>query len=435
MLSGSVADRRRARPSAAATAVVTVDARTAAGRSRSRSSTAPARPTRRVATFDEVVEAARERVRATSSTPWHPGATAATPAAELAAYVLWSATVRPAGFVTRPAGADVQALDGQGLELGPLLQRPRPGPRLPRAGLGPVPAALRPPGRDRRPARLGHPLRGPLQLRQTAHPRLGPAASCADGCPSRSTAPNSTATYDRLARWTDFWLDRPPAPRRTPCPTTSTATTAAGTTPPPSTPSAWSSPPTSPPSSSSSCANSPTSPPSWARPDDAGGGREPPSRPQAALLDQLWDGDRFVARGRRHRRHLEQRQPARPDAHRAGRRTCPPSVARRAGRPDRGPPDRARPGHRAAHLAALPRRRLLARPDLGPRHRPRSRTACAAPGTTGSPTTISARFRALCETHGFAENFDALTGTGLRDRAYTWTASSYLLAADHVRRS
>ncbi|MEU0414544.1 trehalase family glycosidase [Streptomyces griseorubiginosus] len=49
---------------------------------------------------------------------------------------------------------------------------------------------------------------------------------------------------------------------------------------------------------------------------------------------------------------------------------------------------------------------------------------------------ISARFRALCETHGFAENFDALTGTGLRDRAYTWTASSYLLLArDHQRRA
>ena len=45
---------------------------------------------------------------------------------------------------------------------------------------------------------------------------------------------------------------------------------------------------------------------------------------------------------------------------------------------------------------------------------------------------ISARFRALCETHGFAENFDALTGQGLRDRAYTWTAASYLLLArDH----
>lgn len=46
---------------------------------------------------------------------------------------------------------------------------------------------------------------------------------------------------------------------------------------------------------------------------------------------------------------------------------------------------------------------------------------------------ISARFRALCETHGFAENFDALTGTGLRDRAYTWTASSYLLLAREHR--
>ncbi|MFJ8941148.1 amylo-alpha-1,6-glucosidase [Streptomyces sp. NPDC102365] len=48
---------------------------------------------------------------------------------------------------------------------------------------------------------------------------------------------------------------------------------------------------------------------------------------------------------------------------------------------------------------------------------------------------ISARFRALCETHGFAENFDALTGTGLRDRAYTWTAAAYLLLAEaHTHR-
>lgn len=48
---------------------------------------------------------------------------------------------------------------------------------------------------------------------------------------------------------------------------------------------------------------------------------------------------------------------------------------------------------------------------------------------------ISARFRLLCETHGFAENFDALTGTGLRDRAYTWTAAAYLLLAeDHALR-
>jgi glycogen debranching enzyme len=48
---------------------------------------------------------------------------------------------------------------------------------------------------------------------------------------------------------------------------------------------------------------------------------------------------------------------------------------------------------------------------------------------------ISARFRTLCEISGFAENFDALTGQGLRDRAYTWTASSYLLLAEaHAHR-
>lgn len=43
--------------------------------------------------------------------------------------------------------------------------------------------------------------------------------------------------------------------------------------------------------------------------------------------------------------------------------------------------------------------------------------------------TISARFRRLCERSGFAENFDAKTGVGLRDRAYTWTASVYLTFA------
>jgi hypothetical protein len=49
--------------------------------------------------------------------------------------------------------------------------------------------------------------------------------------------------------------------------------------------------------------------------------------------------------------------------------------------------------------------------------------------------TVNRRFRALCEESGFAENFDAITGEGLRDRAYTWTASVYLVFADdHLRR-
>jgi glycogen debranching enzyme len=43
--------------------------------------------------------------------------------------------------------------------------------------------------------------------------------------------------------------------------------------------------------------------------------------------------------------------------------------------------------------------------------------------------TVSRRFRALCERSGLADNFDAVTGAGLRDRAYTWTAAGYLILA------
>ncbi|GGL96238.1 amylo-alpha-1,6-glucosidase [Nakamurella endophytica] len=42
---------------------------------------------------------------------------------------------------------------------------------------------------------------------------------------------------------------------------------------------------------------------------------------------------------------------------------------------------------------------------------------------------VADRFLRLCERSGFAENFDAVSGAGLRDRAYTWTASAYLLLA------
>jgi glycogen debranching enzyme len=56
-------------------------------------------------------------------------------------------------------------------------------------------------------------------------------------------------------------------------------------------------------------------------------------------------------------------------------------------------------------------------------------------GHHGLADEISSRFRALCEKSGFAENFDAASGEGLRDRAYTWTASSYLLLVrDHEAR-
>lgn len=53
-------------------------------------------------------------------------------------------------------------------------------------------------------------------------------------------------------------------------------------------------------------------------------------------------------------------------------------------------------------------------------------------GHTDVADVISSRFRALCERSGFAENFDAVTGEGLRDRAYTWTASVYLVFAQEA---
>jgi putative isomerase len=40
--------------------------------------------------------------------------------------------------------------------------------------------------------------------------------------------------------------------------------------------------------------------------------------------------------------------------------------------------------------------------------------------------TIRQRFLTLCVKSGFAENFDALTGAPLRDKAYTWTSSVFL---------
>lgn len=42
---------------------------------------------------------------------------------------------------------------------------------------------------------------------------------------------------------------------------------------------------------------------------------------------------------------------------------------------------------------------------------------------------IAVKFCNLCRNEGMAENFDALTGKGLRDRAYTWTSSVFMILA------
>ena len=40
--------------------------------------------------------------------------------------------------------------------------------------------------------------------------------------------------------------------------------------------------------------------------------------------------------------------------------------------------------------------------------------------------SICERFCEMVKTHGFAENFNALTGEGLRDKSFTWTASTFI---------
>ncbi|MDT8390725.1 MAG: trehalase family glycosidase [Lentisphaeria bacterium] len=53
-------------------------------------------------------------------------------------------------------------------------------------------------------------------------------------------------------------------------------------------------------------------------------------------------------------------------------------------------------------------------------------------GFTELADEISNRFCKLCGMSGFAENYDALTGKGLCDLAYTWTASVFLLLAERM---
>ncbi len=56
-------------------------------------------------------------------------------------------------------------------------------------------------------------------------------------------------------------------------------------------------------------------------------------------------------------------------------------------------------------------------------------------GKTEFSEDLAERFCQNCAKEGFAENFDATSGTGLRDRAYTWTSSVFLiLAKNYVKK-
>lgn len=58
-----------------------------------------------------------------------------------------------------------------------------------------------------------------------------------------------------------------------------------------------------------------------------------------------------------------------------------------------------------------------------------------ASGEEDFATDIARRFCTVVAKNGMAENFDALTGAGLRDRAHTWTASVFLLLAHSLEKT
>ncbi|MGW7731200.1 amylo-alpha-1,6-glucosidase [Streptomyces canus] len=387
-------------------------------------------PYRPSAAFGEVVQAARQSFAefVNAVAPWR---SSDTPAAELAAYVVWSATVRPAGLVTRPAVLmskhwmdKVWSWDHcfNALALAPghpqlaWDQFSLPFDHQDETGALPDSVThsevlynfVKPPIHG---WALGH-LRRRL-------PKPPSRAQLAD-------------VYARLARWTDFWL---------------TARCAPGADLPHyqhGNDSGWDNATTFDPERVVVTADLAAFLTLQLReladladeleqPDDARRWTRTADATQAAMLDTLWTGDRFVARSADGSDTWSSASLL--DLMPIALGECLPEdisavLARRI----------------EAHLTPYGLATEL--PDSphyladgywrGPIWAPATvlvEDGLRRGGHHRLADEISARFRALCEKHGFAENFDALTGTGLRDRAYTWTASSYLLLAEaHVHR-
>jgi hypothetical protein len=381
-------------------------------------------PYRATRTFAEIAAAAATEFHrfADAVAPWR---TAGTPAAELAAYVLWSATVRPAGFLTRPAVLmskhwmdKVWSWDhcfnalafADGLPALAWGQFQLPFDHQDDAGALPDSIAhseilynfVKPPIHGWTLRRLRH--RIPIERSET---------------------------YHRLTRWTNFWL------RHRRVPGHPLAHYQHGND------SGWDNATTFDP------ARTVESPDLAAflvlqlrelaelaqelgHPTEAGTWTSAAEDMRSALLE-LWTGQEFVARAAGSERTWTS----------TSLLNLMPIVL--AGEL----PERIR------HTLALRIRRHLTPYGLatelptsphyqadgywrGPIWAPATvliEDGLRRSGFANLADEISGRFRALCEHSGFAENFDALTGAGLRDRAYTWTASAYLvLAAAHEQR-
>ncbi|MER6514880.1 hypothetical protein ABT158_49285 [Nonomuraea sp. NPDC001636] len=370
--------------------------------------------------FEQVAKAARAEFDAFAAAvaPWRGDRT---PAAELAAYVLWSATVRPAGFVTRPAVLMSKHWMDKVWSWDHCFNAIALAPGLPELAWDQYRLPF-----DHQDAAGALP--DSVTHSEILHNFVKPPVH---GWALRHLPPPSdqAGSYRLLERWTAFWLDARRAPGR------ELAHYQHGND------SGWDNATTFDPERVVETADLAAFLVLQMRelarlapgPDASALWTERADRMRDALLAELWDGERFVARGVL-----------------SGRTwggsslldLMPIVLGEELPRPVR------------AALAAKIERHLTA---FGPATElPASahyqddgywRGPIWAPSTvliedglrrSGYPDLadeVSARFRALCEKSGFAENFDARTGEGLRDRAYTWTASAYLiLAAAHERR-
>ena len=379
------------------------------------------------ASFDDIVAAAQGAFAdfVDAVAPWR---SAATPAAELAAYVVWSATVGPTGLVTRPGVLmskhwmdKVWSWDHCFNALALAPGRPELAwdqyhlPFDHQDESGALPDSVT------HSEVLYNFVKPPIHGWAFGHlRRLLPAP------PSRAEL---TEVYERLERWTGFWL---------------TARRAPGAELPHyqhGNDSGWDNATTFDPErvvvtadlaaflvlQLHQLAELATE---LDRPDEARRWTRLAEQTQTALLDQLWTGERFVARSVATGETWGS----------AGLLDLMPVVLGEHLPAEIGS---ALADHIKAHLTPYGlATELPTSPHYlsdgywrGPIWAPATvlvEDGLRRAGHHRLADDISARFRALCEAHGFAENFDALTGTGLRDRAYTWTASSYLLLAVQV---
>ncbi|WP_327434351.1 amylo-alpha-1,6-glucosidase [Streptomyces sp. NBC_01236] len=382
------------------------------------------------ATFDDIVRSGRGAFAdfADAVAPWR---SSATPAAELAAYVVWSATVRPTGLVTRPAVLMSKHWMDKVWSWDHCFNALALAPGCPELAMdqyhlpfdhqddsGALPDSVT------HSEVLYNFVKPPIHGWALGHLRRR--------LPTPLDEAELAQAYDRLKGWTAFWLTARRAPGAelpyyqhgndsgwdnatafTPERVVVTADLAAFLV--------------------LQLHELASLAEALGKPDEARRWTATAEQTQTALLDQLWTGDRFVARSAAtgdtwSSASLLDLMPIVLGEHLPGEIGSALADGIKA---------HLTPYGLATELTTSPHY-LADGYWRGPIWAPATvliEDGLRRAGHHRLADDISARFRALCETHGFAENFDALTGTGLRDRAYTWTASSYLLLAEaHAHR-